>query len=58
MIPIIKDKLTESIDDLEEFLQENSEQVKTMNEETHGKAVEQLALSKAFLESIQEESAK
>ena len=58
MVPIIKDKLTETIEDLEDFLQENGEVVKGMNEETHGKALEQLALSKAFLESIQEEAAK
>ena len=55
MIPIIKDKLTECVDDLEEFMEENGEEVKKLNEEIHDKAVEQIALSKGFLESLHEE---
>ena len=56
MVPIIKDKLSESIDDLQEFLDENGDQVKELSEEIHTKATEQVNLSKAFLESIQEEA--
>ena len=56
MVPIIKDKLEEAADDLEEFLEENGEEIKKHNEETHQKAVEQLGLTRAFLESLQEET--
>ena len=58
MIPIIKDKLTECVDDLEEFMEENGEEVKKLNEEIHDKAIEQISLSKGFLESLHEEEIK
>ena len=52
MIPIVKDKLSEAIVDLEDFLEENEEELKTVHEEGRAKAVEQIGLSKAFLESL------
>ena len=56
MIPLIKDKLSEAVFDLEEFIDENKNDLEKLSLETYAKAVEQIGLSKSFLESIQEET--
>ena len=55
MIPIIKDKLFEAMEDLVEFLEDgDGEEVKKLSEETYNKAKEQVELTKAFLDSLEE----
>ncbi len=56
MIPIVKDKLVESTQDMEEFMEENGEEIKKISEETYTKAMEQISLTKAFIESIQDDA--
>ena len=53
MVPIIKEKLSEGVDDLTEFLEENRAELKEVGPETLEAANEQLASTKAFLEGIQ-----